>query len=386
MNDATDFVASGSFSSLRENVKYYDEPEYAILVRTKDFQNNFTKGLVYTDRHGYEFLANSNLFGGELILPNIGASIGKVFIVPNLGKRMTLAPNSIMVKCFEEMHKKWLQHLFLSPFGQEQLRIISSSTAQGKFNKTDLRSLYIPVPPQKEQLRILNEVESLFHLVEILESSQDNLQDTIKQAKSKILDLAIQGKLVPQDPTDEPATELLKRINPKAEIACDNAQYEKLPNGWTCCSLQELTTKIFAGGDRPSTFSKIKTEICSIPVYSNGIENSGLYGYTDIAQVFEKCLTISARGTIGFTCIRLSPFVPIVRLIVVIPNSCVHLDYLKYCFDKILRMSEGSSIPQLTVPTMKNILLPLPPLNEQYRIVAKIEELFFQLDNITSSL
>ena len=386
MNDATDFVASGSFSSLRENVKYYDEPEYAILVRTKDFQNNFTKGLVYTDRHGYEFLANSNLFGGELILPNIGASIGKVFIVPNLGKRMTLAPNSIMVKCFEEMHKKWLQHLFLSPFGQEQLRIISSSTAQGKFNKTDLRSLYIPVPPQKEQLRILNEVESLFHLVEILESSQDNLQDTIKQAKSKILDLAIQGKLVPQDPTDEPATELLKRINPKAEIACDNAQYEKLPNGWTCCSLQELTTKIFAGGDRPSTFSKIKTEICSIPVYSNGIENSGLYGYTDIAQVFEKCLTISARGTIGFTCIRLSPFVPIVRLIVVIPNSCVHLDYLKYCFDKILRMSEGSSIPQLTVPTMKNILLPLPPLNEQYRIVAKIEELFTQLDNITSAL
>ena len=75
INDATDFVASGSFASLRENVKYYDEPGYAILVRTKDFQNGFTKGLVYTDRHGYEFLANSNLFGGELILPNIGALI-----------------------------------------------------------------------------------------------------------------------------------------------------------------------------------------------------------------------------------------------------------------------------------------------------------------------
>lgn len=205
MNDATDFVANGSFASLRENVKYYDEPEYAILVRTKDFQNGFTKGLVYTDQHGYDFLANSNLFGGELILPNIGTSIGKVFIVPKLSRRMTLAPNSIMVKCFDDTHKKWLQYLFMSPFGQEQLRIISSSTAQGKFNKTDLRALYVPIPPQKEQQRILKEIEFLFHFVEIIENGQICLQGTIKQAKCKILDLAIHGKLVPQDPMDEPA-------------------------------------------------------------------------------------------------------------------------------------------------------------------------------------
>ena len=232
INDATDFVASGSFASLRENVKYYDEPGYAILVRTKDFQNGFTKELVYTDRHGYEFLANSNLFGGELILPNIGASIGKVFIVPHLDIRMTLAPNSIMIKCFKDIHKKWLQYLFLSPFGQEQLRIISSSTAQGKFNKTDLRALQIPIPPFDEQERIISEVEFLSHFIEMIEYGQDKLQETIKQAKSKILNFAIHGKLVPQDPTDEPASELLKRINPKAEITCDNGQYGKLPKGW----------------------------------------------------------------------------------------------------------------------------------------------------------
>ena len=261
-----------------------------------------------------------------------------------------------------------------------------TGSAQPKLSQDNLNKIPIPLPPLNEQNRIVKSIKYWFSLVDCIEENKESLQETVKQAKSKILDLAIHGKLVPQDSTDEPATELLKRINPKAEIACDNAQYGKLPNGWTCCSLQELTTKIFAGGDRPSTFSKIKTENCSIPVYSNGIENRGLYGYTDIAQVFEKCLTISARGTTGFTCIRLSPFVPIVRLIVVIPNSCVHLDYLKYCFDKILQMSEGSSIPQLTVPTMKNILLPLPPLNEQYRIVTKIEELFAQLDSIASSL
>ncbi len=240
INDATDFVASGSFASLRENVKYYDEAGYAILVRTKDFQNGFTKGLVYTDRHGYEFLANSNLFGGELILPNIGASIGKVFIVPHLDIRMTLAPNSIMIKCFKDIHKKWLQYLFLSPFGQEQLRIISSSTAQGKFNKTDLRALQIPIPPFDEQERIISEVEFLSHFIEMIEYGQDKLHETIKQAKSKILDLAIHGKLVPQDPTDEPASELLKRINPKAEITCDNGHYQKLPEGWAVCQLDSI--------------------------------------------------------------------------------------------------------------------------------------------------
>lgn len=231
INDATDFVASGSFASLRENVRYYDEPEYAILVRTKDFQNGFTKGLVYTDRHGYEFLANSNLFGGELILPNIGASIGKVFIVPHLDTRMTLAPNSIMIKCFKDTHKKWLQYLFLSPFGQEQLRIISSSTAQGKFNKTDLRALQIPIPPFDEQERIISEVEFLSRFVEMIEYGQGNLQETIKQAKSKILDLAIHGKLVPQDPTDEPASELLKRINLRRNLLVITRSMESCRRG-----------------------------------------------------------------------------------------------------------------------------------------------------------
>ena len=102
----TDFVASGSFASLRENVQYYKEENYAILVRTADFGSNFRKDLVYTDKHGYDFLSNSNLIGGELILPNIGASIGKVFIVPLLQKPMTLGPNSILIRTYiEEMTK-----------------------------------------------------------------------------------------------------------------------------------------------------------------------------------------------------------------------------------------------------------------------------------------
>ena len=157
----TDFVASGSFASLRENVKYYKTPNYAILVKAQDFQYDFQKDLTYTDKHGYDFLSGSNLFGGELILSNVG-SIGKVFIVPKLDVKMSLAPNSIMVKPIYENQIKWLYYLFNSEFGVQLLYSISSATAIRKFNKTSFKKLIIPIPPTKEQERIVKKIETMF--------------------------------------------------------------------------------------------------------------------------------------------------------------------------------------------------------------------------------
>ena len=168
----TDFVANGSFASLRENVKYYNEPNYAILVRTKDFQNNFKQDLVYTDPHGYEFLAKSNLFGGELIFSNVG-SIGKIFIVPELNQKMTLAPNAIMVRFHNDKQQKWFYYLFLSTIGQNLLDSITSATAIGKFNKTDFKKLSIPIPPLAEQQRIVQKIETLFSVL-------DNIQEALE--------------------------------------------------------------------------------------------------------------------------------------------------------------------------------------------------------------
>ncbi len=168
----TDFVANGSFASLRENVKYYNEPNYAILVRTKDFQNNFKQDLVYTDPHGYEFLAKSNLFGGELIFSNVG-SIGKIFIVPELNQKMTLAPNAIMVRFHNDKQQKWFYYLFLSTIGQNLLDSITSATAIGKFNKTDFKKLSIPIPPLAEQQRIVQKIETLFSVI-------DNIQEALE--------------------------------------------------------------------------------------------------------------------------------------------------------------------------------------------------------------
>ncbi|MDA3042993.1 MULTISPECIES: restriction endonuclease subunit S [unclassified Campylobacter] len=195
----TDFVASGSFATLRENVKYYQSPNYAVLVRTTDFKTNFQKDLIYTDKHGYEFLSNSNLFGGELIFPNIGASIGKVFIVPKLQEKMTLAPNSVMVRFFDENSKYWFYYLFSSSFGISALQGISSSTAQGKFNKTDFKNLIVPLPPLAEQQFIAGQLEQALKECESYEAKAlnlANLQTKFKiQIPKSILDYAIRGEL-----------------------------------------------------------------------------------------------------------------------------------------------------------------------------------------------
>ena len=266
------------------------------------------------------------------------------------------------------------------------LRQYSNSTAQPVISGKTIYPVHVPVPPIKEQRRIVEKIEHWLSCINQLKFSQSKVKTTIKQTKSKILDLAIHGKLVPQDHNDEPASELLKHINPKAEIACDNPRYGKLPKGWCETTLKSLAKEVFAGGDKPTEFTKGKTNENTIPIYANGVEKDGLYGYTNAARVIEPCLTVSARGTIGFTCIRNIPFVPIVRLITIVPNQVFDLKYMKFSLDCLLIQSEGSSIPQLTVPTIKKMQIPLPPLQEQKRIVAKIEELFAKLDKIGASL
>lgn len=194
---ATDYVANGSFASLKQNVAYYKEENYAILVKTQDFSNSFTEDLTYTDKRGYDFLKKSVLYGGELILSNIG-SIGKVFRVPHLNKPMTLAPNSIMIKCHRETDYDLLYYYFLSPFGTEQLYSITTGTAVKKFNKTDLKTICLPLPPLSEQQRIVDRIESLFaKLDEAKQKAQDAL-DSFETRKAAILHKAFTGELTAQ--------------------------------------------------------------------------------------------------------------------------------------------------------------------------------------------
>lgn len=155
----TDYVANGSFASLKENVQYKNEPDYAILIRLVDFNNEFDGNFVYLSRHSYDFLKKSKLFGNEIIISNVGANVGTVFKAPSLSKPMSLGPNSIMFipKGDNDFYYYWMK----SRFGQHMLKSIVSGSAQPKFNKTDFRRLEIPVPPINEQKEIGSILRSL---------------------------------------------------------------------------------------------------------------------------------------------------------------------------------------------------------------------------------
>jgi len=151
---------------------------------------------------------------------------------------------------------------------------------------------------------------------------------------------------------------------------------------WKSMVLADICTHIFAGGDVPkNSLSKYQTEQYQIPIYANGEKNKGLYGFTDIARVTKPSMTVSARGTIGYSEIRYEPFFPIVRLIVLTPNEeIVQLEYLKYVLKSIDFKNSGTSIPQLTVPMIKKYECKVPSLETQKQIVAKLDQAFAEIE------
>jgi len=143
---------------------------------------------------------------------------------------------------------------------------------------------------------------------------------------------------------------------------------------WEVKKLKDVCEELFAGGDAPkNNFSKIKTEKYSVPIFANGVEGKDLYGYTDIKKVIKPSVTISARGTIGYPVVREEPFYPIVRLIVLVPDSkIIDLHFLYYVTRNFNFYNTGTSIPQLTIPMVERNKIIVPPLKTQKQIVAKL--------------
>lgn len=157
------------------------------------------------------------------------------------------------------------------------------------------------------------------------------------------------------------------------------------PKGWETKKFEDLC-RLSVGGDKPKDTVKESSPEKSIPIYSNGVENEGLYGYTEFPKIIEPSITISGRGTLGVPFMRKNPFVPIIRLIVATPKSDIHLSYLFYLIKFMKLGGKGAAIPQLTVPMVKNLLLPAPPLSLQEQFANCIEALEEQKKLIESSI
>ena len=279
------------------------------------------------------------------------------------------------------------------------LRQYSNSTAQPVISGKTIYPVHVPVPPIKEQRKIVEKIEFWLSCISQLEFSQSKVKSTIKQAKSKILDLAIHGKLVPQDPNDEPASELLKRINPKAEITCDNPQYGKLPNGWCRCTLKDIG--IFESG---YAFSSDEYKQNGVPlVRISNITNNGNIDLSSCVYIqnYNNSKFIIHEGDLliamsGATTGKMGVYKYKTDALLnqrVGNLKCTEAwlqQYRNYFMlaksNYILNIAYGGAQPNISAKAILSIKIDLPPINEQHRIVAKIEELFTQLDNITSSI
>ena len=240
-----------------------------------------------------------------------------------------------------------------------------------------------------------------------MEAGKGKLVAAIKQAKSKILDLAIHGKLVPQDPNDEPASELLKRINPKAEIITDNGHYQKLPVGWCMTNIESLFEAVSA-----KRVLKSEWKNKGIPFYrareivqlsKEGIADKDLFvskeHYSELKEKYgvPSCddIMISAVGSIGYTYIVKKGDVFYYKDASVLClkntnhwNPTFFKIWLASPFlqEQMYKNSKGTTVNTITLEKLKGYVIPLPPITEQHRIVSKVEDLFSQLDNIASSL
>ena len=271
---------------------------------------------------------------------------------------------------------------------------------QQRVNKAIFTELEVPVPSVAEQKRIVAEIKRWFGLIDLIEKDKFNLANNIKLAKSKVLDLAIHGKLVPQDPMDEPASELLKRINPKAEITCDNGHYQKLPEGWTICTLKNIC-KVITG----STPSKSNPSYYggNIPFYKPADLDFGRYVKNASEYLSEEGMSVSrvvpagstavcCIGTIGKVGYLVNAGTTNQQINCAIPSKAVYDVFLYYLcssswfYNNLIRKSSAVTISIVNKSKMENIEVPLPPIEEQHRIVAKIERLFALLDTIKAQL
>ena len=249
-----------------------------------------------------------------------------------------------------------------------------TGSAQPKLSQDNLNKIPIVLPPLAEQQRIIAEIKKWFTLIDQIEQDKADLQTTIELTKSKILDLAIHGKLIPQDPNDEPAIELLKRINPYF-TPCDNGHYTQLPEGWAICKMKQITS-ITNGKSQKN----VETLNGIYPIYGSG----GVIGRANQYLCIAGSTIIGRKGTINNPIFVEEHFWNVDTAFGLKANDAILDKYLYYfclSFD-FSKLDKSTAMPSLTKTSIGNVLIPIPPYKEQERIVAKIDMVLDTMNEI----
>ena len=341
-----------------------------------------------------EIYSRCNPEYGDILYIKDGATAG-VVAINDLKVPFSLLSSVALIKPLGILNR-YLYYFLRSDFSNSSIKKSMKGVGITRITLRQIEEWNIPVPPYAEQERIVKILDNYFSILSYLEWNIDTLQESIHNAKSKILDLAMQGKLVPQDPADEPAADMLRRINPEAKIITDNPHSWNIPNGW--CWV--MVSDVFAPMQR------------KLPEGDN-------FWYIDIDSVDNKrnvaypkniCTTtapsrasrFTQKGDVVFSMVR-----PYLRNIALVPeDDCIAstgfyvfhpLDAILSKYSYILTLSsffvdglnsfmKGDNSPSINKNNVESFVIPLPPLNEQKRIVAKIEDLYSVLDEIEASL
>ena len=221
----------------------------------------------------------------------------------------------------EELDPEYLMLWFSRPEFGRYARYKSHGSVREIFDWDELCMVELPMPDIEKQRKIVKAYKTITDRIALKQKINDNLEATAS---------AIYKKMFVED------------------IDTSN-----LPVEWQITALENIA-ELSAGGDRPYVYSDSQTEVCQVPIYSNGIDKEGLYGYTDKAKIFDESVTVSARGTVGYVFLREEPYVPIVRLISVMPNTdYVTAKFLYFALAAIDLHSTGTSQQQITVPDFK---------------------------------
>ncbi|WP_410525581.1 restriction endonuclease subunit S [Prevotella nigrescens] len=333
---------------------------------------------------------------GSILIAMYGATIGKIGI-------LTFPATTNQACCACSDYKIEQMYLFYFLLANKKVFIaMGGGGAQPNISKEKIAVTFMPLPPLTEQQRIVVEIERWFKLIDAIDQSKADLQTTITQTKSKILDLAIHGKLVPQDPNDEPASELLKRINPKAQITCDNEHNGKLPPNWTFTKIKNVFEI------NPKTQADDNLDVAFVPManISDGYRNLFTYDKRKWRSI-KSGFTHFQNGDIAVA--KISPCLENRKSVVFssLPNGLgagttelhifrslgIDVFYALYFFktNNFINQCVGTfngvvGQQRIGKAIIENISFPLPPLSEQKRIVCKIEDLFSLINIVDKQL
>ena len=358
----------------------------------------------------------------DIVFARTGATVGKSFLITDLPYASVYASYLIRIRLINGISANYIYHFFNSYCYWEQVTDKAVGVGQPNCNGTALRELFIPLPSQAEQNRIVPVADKLLKIVDTITSEQESLTELIQTTKSKILDLAIRGKLLPQDPNDEPASVPLERIRAEKEELIkqgkikrdkkdsvifkgdDNSYYEKvgnklncideeisfkLPEGWAFIRLKTAWELISGRDLSPSDYNDKNDGIPYITGASN-FKNGhvSLVRWTPVPQVITQKgdLLLTCKGTIGEIAYNNFGKAHIARQIMAIRNNySLNVDFLALCIEysmtKIKQAAKGL-IPGISREDILNLLIPIPPTKEQEKICDKLKVTFSAIKHI----